>query len=721
MKQYTTRRSINFWLILTALSLALVLLVTVVAMAARDDANTETGVAGLIPKTSVGFVMLDTPWFYTNLIGLKDAEGKSLIGEQKEFKELEEKLGISLERDIMSWVGRMGVAVLSIEETEIIFDDDGGVDGGVAPDAVLEEDADAGEELDIDEGDAEEMDEAIDGDMNEEFQEPRSSVDVSLAIFLEVRNRALFLAKLPGLLKNVPEEQLMIWKEDVYQGVSIRRSEMDLAGEQRTIALGELNGWLVCAIGDGTMEKIIDSAKGIAPSYMEIPGMKEAFAQLPETNCALISVNGDSDMQLTQVPTESMAGTAMLGACSVTEQGMQFETTTLAISDAMQQRLKRYKEIMKAPQGKALAHLPVGTFAVLSFSNPGALMLEMKKSMLDTPQDDMVRQMMEQTFARIQPLQDLLNNVTGEVALAGSWSKELGFGITLVGEHASTAKVKDSVKLMKNFVTTTFEIPVTDQNGLCSLPRFSEEQDFPFQPCWTTKSNTWLAISSSVAWIKKTGPAKMPLMPQDARGANAIMAADMSFLSGVFDSIEKNHPELPREQLAALRALQLEKIQLISYEKISDDAKMVRSTCQLNNLDLQKILALLLDENGPIAQARLKAQQAASTNNLRQLATSAMIFAQENEEILPTLKELQQEDVIPEQLWIQPSSGEPYRYHEALGGKGIGELANPENTVLFYEQHAGRNGMRAVAFLDGHVEMVDIERWEELVELNGLE
>ena len=664
------------------------------AMAA-DNERDKTGIAAMIPKNSVGFFMLDTPWWYQNIINIKDARGKSILNDNKEFQLFEEKIGISLEKDIISWAGRAGVCLLSITEmepTEIVMPPLAG------------------------DGADEEKPEDFEADM----MPMRPHRDVSFAVLLEVRDHALFLAKLPGLMQKMPAGKIEItWKEDFYAGITVRRSKVDFEGMMRPIALAEVNGWLVLAVGDKSMEKIIDTVTGKSPSFTDIPGMKDALAKSPEKSFTLCGFNGDSDVQVQRYHTAQMAGIAGVIAFSETEKGVQISSASLATTDTARKELKRYSELFKPPASKVLAQLPTDTFAVITFCNPGALLIETKKKILASSTDEHIRMRLEESFVRMQLLQDILNNITGEFAFAGTWSKDNGVGIEMVGEHASAIKVADTSKKLKAFLAD-FDIPITNKNGISIMPQLSDEAYFPIQFAFMAKNTIWFAISSNVAWLKKAGPAKMLLMPAEAKGANVMAAADFSFLKGYLDDMEKAGV-IRKEDRKGFDDFQLQKIQLICYSKINDDATSSHSICQINNWDWRNAIRLLLDENGIIAKARQKALQTQSTSNLKQLALAAWMLTQENEETLPTLQQLMEDnDGYIKRFLTQPGTELKYLYNEKIAGKSLGEINVVTNIVLFYEAEFSKTGFRLVAFLDGHVEAINEADWKELLKLNGM-
>ena len=117
MKFFAPRKSGKSWLLVSALSLTLLAVVAAMTMAAGNERD-RNSIATMIPQHSVGFVMLDTPWWYQNVVNVKDEQGNSLLNNNKEFQQFEKDHNISIEKDIMSWAGRIGFCLISIKEIE---------------------------------------------------------------------------------------------------------------------------------------------------------------------------------------------------------------------------------------------------------------------------------------------------------------------------------------------------------------------------------------------------------------------------------------------------------------------------------------------------------------------------------------------------------------------------------------------------------------------------
>lgn len=116
------------------------------------------------------------------------------------------------------------------------------------------------------------------------------------------------------------------------------------------------------------------------------------------------------------------------------------------------------------------------------------------------------------------------------------------------------------------------------------------------------------------------------------------------------------------------------------------------------------------------------AAQKATVNNLRQLAIAALMYAQDHNEQFPAgmddaeklQQTLQAAVKLDPQIYAQPNTGELYQANPSLSGKGLGQIANPAEMVLFFEISAWPDGKRGVSFVDGHVELVNEQRWAAL-------
>ncbi len=125
-------------------------------------------------------------------------------------------------------------------------------------------------------------------------------------------------------------------------------------------------------------------------------------------------------------------------------------------------------------------------------------------------------------------------------------------------------------------------------------------------------------------------------------------------------------------------------------------------------------------------EARMKALVQVSLNNLRQIAIAIMMWTQDHDEVLPPMTTAAAMRTVlkdydgNEKLWLQPVVDEPYQPNPTLAGTALGDIRDPTTMILAYEAKPWPNGMRCVAFVDGHVEVMTEERWKAAKAKSGM-
>lgn len=128
-----------------------------------------------------------------------------------------------------------------------------------------------------------------------------------------------------------------------------------------------------------------------------------------------------------------------------------------------------------------------------------------------------------------------------------------------------------------------------------------------------------------------------------------------------------------------------------------------------------------------------------SQSNLKQIALATLQYVQDYDEMLPPMraaKNAEQMIIVngkytPVQvmlfpyarttdIFLQPSTGRPYLPNWRISRKNLSDLNNTAQIILFYEDAPDVEGMRNVAFLDGHVQAVDEEKWKRIAQANKL-
>ncbi len=138
------------------------------------------------------------------------------------------------------------------------------------------------------------------------------------------------------------------------------------------------------------------------------------------------------------------------------------------------------------------------------------------------------------------------------------------------------------------------------------------------------------------------------------------------------------------------------------------------------------IIAILAAILFPVfAKAREKARQASCTNNLKQIVTATLMYAQDNNEMFPTADNFWGGINLDRGVLKCPTAGRlanGYGFAYGLGGKALGEITNPVTTGMVCDCiaapispniiktatdiDAARHSSKFLAtFADGHVEM----------------
>jgi hypothetical protein len=125
-------------------------------------------------------------------------------------------------------------------------------------------------------------------------------------------------------------------------------------------------------------------------------------------------------------------------------------------------------------------------------------------------------------------------------------------------------------------------------------------------------------------------------------------------------------------------------------------------------------------------QRALNTIRAKSTlSNLKQLSFAALQFAQDYDDIYAFAPEYIEKALAPymekdPQIWKVPGRDEKYSFNANLSEKNLAQIANPAQTVLFYEGADEKpffryDGKAAIAFADGKVALVSPEEATKLI------
>ena len=157
-----------------------------------------------------------------------------------------------------------------------------------------------------------------------------------------------------------------------------------------------------------------------------------------------------------------------------------------------------------------------------------------------------------------------------------------------------------------------------------------------------------------------------------------------------------------------------------------------RVTLSLLNLRLVSGLESIqpFDLNGEMAKADAamrKEQRNKVLSTLRQLALAFQMYAQDNDGQYPpfTTPDEMKAALLPylggaEWMFIDPVAETPFQPNLWLSRKHEKVVVNPTKMVVIFQEAAGADGLRGVAFADGHAEFVDAQEWEQCQQASGI-
>ena len=116
----------------------------------------------------------------------------------------------------------------------------------------------------------------------------------------------------------------------------------------------------------------------------------------------------------------------------------------------------------------------------------------------------------------------------------------------------------------------------------------------------------------------------------------------------------------------------------------------------------------------------------ASVKKLRILSTGVIQYAQEHDEKLPPLQNMEvfKKAIFPyvrdNAVFVQPFAKKHYVTNGAMTNKGYANIQFASQIALLYEAQIGSDGKRAVAFADGHVKRVSEAEWTKIKKVSKI-
>lgn len=495
-------------------------------------------ISQIIPADSIGVITADTNWWWDTL-----KEVRQLDEVKKGLQQAETTMNISIKNDILPWVGKSGISVLDVE----------------AP-------------------------------------------TPNILLLFEVRDHFAFLNKMSELQQKVGTKYSVTWSRVKHEGITYQQGMMDLSSEKVTVAFGQVGGWLVCALGEKSMERCIDAWKRKSPSLQTSNLWKNAVDQLPARHRIFIGLKGDalaSSLATTnpsmqqQMSTAGLSNLSLLATLGDTSNGLHLDVVSVLNSENKQRATRDFIKELPRVNGDILSHLPAGTIAAVLITNPGKWMNLLKQSMLARKDNNESLATYTSLFSLLAPVQEILDGCKKELALALIWHEKQGLSLTVVGNVGSKVKAKASAdKLKEMFQKMQAPIVERDNTYLLTMPTETDSL-FSFQPCWSGKDDYFRFATHPICLDSLDGKCTLKL-PGTAQGSYTALVAKMDFLYPLIKRLETQ--EGSSGDAVFTRKLGIDNIQLVAFINISTNGKTSHGVIQINNWDWRHTMSVAIDK-----------------------------------------------------------------------------------------------------------------------------
>ncbi len=121
-----------------------------------------------------------------------------------------------------------------------------------------------------------------------------------------------------------------------------------------------------------------------------------------------------------------------------------------------------------------------------------------------------------------------------------------------------------------------------------------------------------------------------------------------------------------------------------------------------------------------------RASGQSSEDNLKSLTIALLMYSQDYDETMPpmtdaaTAQNLLSSYTKDPALWVDPRNQQAYGINPTLAGRAISTITSHDQIAVFYETNPRPDGTRAVAFLDGHVALLQDPQWQQAKQLSGI-
>lgn len=447
----------------------------------------------VIPDGSIGYTCGDARWLWANTADVR-AEPKVAEG----LRELEGKLGFSLEKDVMPWAGNVAVAMVDVR--------------GANP---------------------------------------------MVAVYIQVKDQRRFYDTVQRVRSESERRSGLQWSEDKYSDVPLRRA-MFSTGVGPTFAVSTfwLKGWIVIGIGNGTTERVIDTWQKRTPSIAQNAHWAKALSSVSPDAIAWFGFDGAAMQKVgtsngLPMPVMHVSDTISVGSVTPKPDGFRVDSLNIPTSP---ESIKLYQDLaakLKPISPEVYARLPDGTFATLVVSKPDVWTTLYKKILTDATVEPQQKRAMDEGLREIAPLEAAVQRITGDAGGAVAWREGQGFGGVVIADVGTEDAAAQAATDITQFARTHNGVVTQSDNGsrfTLTVPANHEPQ-FQVSPTWES-SGTFITFATHPAWLQPGTSPDRPTIPAEAKGANMIAQGDFRPLTAFVADVTKT--ARPDEQSMAM-------------------------------------------------------------------------------------------------------------------------------------------------------------------------
>jgi hypothetical protein len=460
----------------------------------------------LIPEEAEGVAVVDAAWLWD-----ASADVRALPEARRALEEVEREAGISLEQDVAPWIGLMGVAVLRTE--------------GHDPQAVA---------------------------------------------LAQVRDWAAFArcqARLRSRPKRGAEET---WTNSSYHGVELQRVEWKdkVSGEpEPPITLAWVKGWALVGIGEGAVEKAIDTYQGRTASLQKNAAWTTAGSRLPRERVLWAGVdmrrvnaafdgeeNSISPRRLRharrraegRLLRKKLSDTVVMSSLSDMGNGLRLDSVNAPRTEQGRAHWKKMEFGSRPVSGALLAQVPRGTTAALLLSDPNALWQNLKSLAMEGMDSSAAREEAEKSLRELAPAEAILKQFTGDFGVALIARPGSGFGLVALAQGKGAEPVRRAASDLSAWLEKNDQ-QLNKRNDLYTFAEgttgseVKDGESFPFTPCFGSR-NDLLVASTHPEWLDdaRAGAGEVRLaFPAGAEQADLVLTGTFQALDSLLSDSDR--------------------------------------------------------------------------------------------------------------------------------------------------------------------------------------